>query len=283
MAPAWWIWYTFSHTFLFKFAICFVSSINLGETCNLRGLCGNGVVIVIVLNSIMTSRSFGYVLWRQTMHEWIMNIHYQTSFTVTHHKHNTRPLKTMRYVWLCSEDARVCAKWHWGARDCNQITGLRDRQSNPGDQSSSFQPVSFRAHTCVFAFISHILCKNGIEMALVWWIWYTFCYNYFNFAICFIASINLGRETYHLRRCDMVTVWRAVLLLCCYDCDSTQCHYDVTWFELRTVPSHNACNHPNSQTWSTSPQNNKTCVITNWITYKTEAAILATWCVASDE
>ena len=29
----------------------------------------------------------------------------------------------------------------------------------------------------------------------------------------------------------MVTGWRTVLSLSCYDCDSTHQHYDVTWFE----------------------------------------------------
>ena len=70
-------------------------------------------------------------------------------------------------IWLYSENAWVCAKWQWNARDC--VTGLHDRRSR---QSNPVTPVeclslSFRTHTCVLAFITYIMCTNGIEMALV--------------------------------------------------------------------------------------------------------------------
>ena len=42
--------------------------------------------------------------------------------------------------------------------------------------------------------------------------------------------MNLG-ETCHLKRYDLVMVWRTMLLLCCYHCDCMQQHYDVTQFE----------------------------------------------------
>ena len=42
--------------------------------------------------------------------------------------------------------------------------------------------------------------------------------------------MNLG-ETCHLKRRDLVTVRRTMLLLCCYHCDCMQQHYDVTQFE----------------------------------------------------
>ena len=90
--------------------------------------------------------------------------------------------------------------------------------------------LSFRTHPCVLAFITQISRINGIEMALVWLIWYIFSYIFFNFAICFIALMNLG-ETCHLKRWDMVTAWWTTLLLCCYNCDCTEKHYDVTQFE----------------------------------------------------
>ena len=64
--------------------------------------------------------------------------------------------------------------------------------------------LSFRTHPCVLAFITHILCINGIEMTFVWLIWYTLRY-IFQIAICFIASMNLG-ETCNLKRRDLVTV-----------------------------------------------------------------------------
>ena len=49
-------------------------------------------------------------------------------------------------------------------------------------------------------------------------------------AICSIALLILG-ETCHLKGRDMVTVWRTVLLLSGYYCDSTHQHYHVTQFE----------------------------------------------------
>ena len=61
-------------------------------------------------------------------------------------------------------------------------------------------------------------------------IWYTLRYIFFKFAICFIALMNLG-EICHLKRRDLVTVWRTMLLLCCYHCDCMQQHNDVTQFE----------------------------------------------------
>ena len=69
-----------------------------------------------------------------------------------------------------SENARVCAKWQWNARDC--VTGLHDRRSRECNPVTPVKCVSlsFRTHTCVLAFITYIMCTNGIEMALVWWI-----------------------------------------------------------------------------------------------------------------
>ena len=55
-------------------------------------------------------------------------------------------------------------------------------------------------------------------------------YIFFKFAICSIALLSLG-ETCHLKERDKVTVWRTLLLLSCYDCDSTRQHYDVTRFQ----------------------------------------------------
>ena len=49
-------------------------------------------------------------------------------------------------------------------------------------------------------------------------------------AICSIELLILG-ETCHLKGRDMVTVWRTVLLLSGYYCDSTHQHFDVTQFE----------------------------------------------------
>ena len=79
-------------------------------------------------------------------------------------------------------------------------------------------------------FYHTLLRVNGIQMTFVWLIWYTLRCIFFKFAICFSALMNLG-ETCHLKRRDLVTVWRTMLLLCCYHCDGMQRHYDVTQLE----------------------------------------------------
>ena len=61
-------------------------------------------------------------------------------------------------------------------------------------------------------------------------IWFSIECIFFKFAICSIALLNLG-GTCHLKGRGMVTVWCTVLLLCCYDCESTQQHYDITLLE----------------------------------------------------
>ena len=68
---------------------------------------------------------------------------------------------------LYSENARVCAKWQWNARDC--VTGLHDRRSRECNPVTPVECVSlpFRTHSCVLAFIAYIMCTNGIEMVLV--------------------------------------------------------------------------------------------------------------------
>ena len=90
--------------------------------------------------------------------------------------------------------------------------------------------LSFRTHPCVTAFITHILCISRIEMTVVWLIKYTQRHIFFKFAICFIGMMNFG-ETCHLKRPDLVTAWCMMLLLCCYNCNCMQQHYDVTQFE----------------------------------------------------
>ena len=67
--------------------------------------------------------------------------------------------------WFYSENARVCAKWQWNARDC--VTGLHDPRSRECNPVTPVECVllSFRTHPCVLAFITNIFCTNGIEMA----------------------------------------------------------------------------------------------------------------------
>ena len=133
-------------------------------------------------------------------------------------------------VRLYSQNARGCVKWQWNARDC--VTGLHDRRSRECNPVTSVECVSlsFRTPPCVLAFITYILWTDGIAMALVYWIWHNKVAYFSKFAICSIALLNFG-ETCYLKGRGMVTVWCTVLLLCCYDCESTQQHYDITLFE----------------------------------------------------
>ena len=62
-----------------KFAICSIALLSLGETCRLK-------VMLLLLSCYDCDSThqhydvtrFKYVLWHRTMHEWVMNIHYQT-------------------------------------------------------------------------------------------------------------------------------------------------------------------------------------------------------------
>ena len=88
----------------------------------------------------------------------------------------------------------------------------RSRECNPVTPVESVS-LLFRTHPCVLAFITHILCINGVEMTFFWLIWFNLRYILFKFAICFIALMNLG-ETCHLKRRHFATVWKTMLLLC---------------------------------------------------------------------
>ena len=85
--------------------------------------------------------------------------------------------------WFYSENAWVCAKWQWNPWDC--VTGLHDQESWESNPVTQVFCVSlyFRSHPCVLAFITQILCINGIEMTFVWIIYYGLHYIFFKFAI----------------------------------------------------------------------------------------------------
>ena len=125
----------------------------------------------------------------------------------------------------------MCAKWQWNARDC--VTGYCTAGVQSGNTSLSAFHCHF-AHTRAFSLLSHTcyvqtefrwVLSNDLNAKKV-----IHTYIFFKFAICSIALLSLG-ETCHLKGRNMVTVWRMVLLLSCYDCDSTHQHYDVTRFE----------------------------------------------------
>ena len=62
--------------------------------------------------------------------------------------------------WLCSENARVCAKWQCNARDC--VTGLHDQECNPVTLVEWIS-LSCRTYPGVLAFITYIFCPNELR------------------------------------------------------------------------------------------------------------------------
>ena len=66
-----------------------------------------------------------------------------------------------------------------------------------------------------------------------------------------IESISIS-----CNRHSMVMVWQTVLLSCCYDCDCTQQHYDIIWFEhvLWHYTMHDWIMNIHYQTWITQGQ-----------------------------
>ena len=89
--------------------------------------------------------------------------------------------------------AATCVKCKWNAQDC--VTGIHERRNRSSNLITPVEcdSLSFRANPCVFAFTTHKLCINGIELAFVWWIWHiniTFSYIFFKITICFIALIK---------------------------------------------------------------------------------------------
>ena len=107
---------------------------------------------------------------------WSTNTHYNTSYL----------------IGFIARTHGCVPKWQWNARHC--VTGLLERRSRECNPVTPVECVSlsFRTHPCVLAFIAHILCINGIEIAFVWLIWYNLCDTFFKFAVCFIAVMNLG-------------------------------------------------------------------------------------------
>ena len=142
--------------------------------------------------------------------------------------------------------------------------------AKPGEQSSHTSRVRFTviSHTPVRSrfYDIHILYKRNWDGS---WLMnlpqkVTHSYISFEFAICSFALLSLG-ETCHLKGRDLVTVWRTVPLLSCYDCDSTRQHYDVTRFEYvlwrRTM---HESPKGDSWTWAAPPRNQGACVIIAW-------------------
>ena len=93
----------------FKFAICSIAFLNLGETCHLKGrgmvMVWCTVLLLCCCDCESTQQHYDiklleYVLWRHTMHKWVMNIYYQNmNRPRAIHKHHPYPLETMGHVW----------------------------------------------------------------------------------------------------------------------------------------------------------------------------------------
>ena len=82
----------------------------------------------------------------------------------------------------------------WNDSETHKTVLLDCTTDKTGVQSSNASWVRFTviSHTLMHSrfFFTHIVCINWIEMALVWLIWYTLCYIFFKFAICFIALMK---------------------------------------------------------------------------------------------
>ena len=90
--------------------------------------------------------------------------------------------------------------------------------------------LSIISHTpCVLAFNTHILCIKGIEIFFVRWILYTFDYIFFNSQFSLLRYKSWWNMP--LKRHNVVTMSRTVLLLCCQDCYCMQQHHDLPRFD----------------------------------------------------
>ena len=124
------------------------------------------------------------------------------------------------------------ARTHGGVRNDSETheTVLLDCTTG---QSSNISRVCFTviSHTPVHSGVYHIhiVDRQNCNGSCLFNLTQRSCI-FFKFAICSIALLNLG-ETCHLKGRSMVTVWCTVLLLCCYDWESTQQHYDITLLE----------------------------------------------------
>ena len=106
---------------------------------------------------------------------------------------------------------------------CTRLCYWIARPAKPGVQSSNISRVCFTviSHTPVHSgfYHIHIVDRRNCDGSCLLNLTQQSCI-FFKFAICSIALLNLG-ETCHLKGRGMVTVWCTVLLLCCYDCESS--------------------------------------------------------------
>ena len=95
---------------------------------------------------------------------------------------------------------------HGCVRNYNEIhetVSWIPRPAKPGMHFGNISRMRFTVifHTpCVIIFVTHISCIDGIEMALVRWIWCVLGYIFFKFAILMIVLINSGEICHWKRR-----------------------------------------------------------------------------------
>ena len=172
-----------------------------------------------------------------------------------------------RGEWSYSENARVCAKWQWNARDSGVI-GLHDRRSRECNPVTPVECVSlsFRTHTHVrsrFYHIHNVYKRNWDGPCLM---------NLTQNSYSWLHIFQIG----NLFHCVVDSWWNmpfkgtrhgngvadgAVLSGCNYD--STHQHYEVTQFEylLWRHTMHEWVMNIHYKTWSSPPRNNGACVL----------------------
>ena len=118
----------------------------------------------------------------------------------------------------------VCATRQWNAGDC--VTGLHDQRSCECNPVTPVECVSlsFRSHPGVLALITYILCPNGIDMALAWWIWHDKVTYFLNSQFVQLHGWILVKHAIWMS----VTWWRCGVRYCC-GADAIIQHYDTAF------------------------------------------------------
>ena len=94
--------------------------------------------------------------WQALTKTFFNNIAKNRCKTFTELRHPQHPLGLR--VWAYNENAQVCAKWRWNARDwCYWIT--QSRECNPVTPVECIS-LSFHTHPCVLAFITHFVYEQ---------------------------------------------------------------------------------------------------------------------------
>ena len=142
-----------------KFAICCIALLNLGETCHLKDAVAYFIIAMLIRYDVMR---FELVLWRNTMHEWVMNIHYQTWKAQGRFINISR---TPSKLWgMCDNIPHFPGHvikypcWHW-----NQAMLVKGSQLAVMTWDYSMDVSSKQFKTL------RVNCLNGLDF---WWCWW---------------------------------------------------------------------------------------------------------------